>query len=61
MSQHESYLIDLNNLLKSIDQILSAVPVGKTKAEQQAREQAESAASAARATIQCMTNDYIIK
>ena len=61
MSQYESYLIDLDNLLKNIDQILSAVPVKKNKVEQLAREQAELAASAARATIQCMKNDYIIK
>ena len=40
---------------------MSMVPIGKSKRELQAREQAETAAGRARATISCMRNDYIIK
>lgn len=57
MTNREAYLDDL---LKEIDQLLSAVPIGKTKMERQAREQAEEAAGRARATISCMKRDYII-
>ncbi len=60
MTNQEAYLSDLDDLLKEIDQILSVVPIGKTKMERQAREQAEEAAGRARATINCMRNDYII-
>ena len=60
MTNQEAYLSDLDDLLKEIDQVLSVVPIGKTKMERQAREQAEEAAGRARATINCMTNDYII-
>ncbi len=60
MTNQEAYLSDLDDLLKEIDQILSAVPIGKTKMERQAREQAEEAAGRARASINCMRNDYII-
>ena len=56
----EAYLDDLDELLKEIDQLLSAVPIGKTKLEHQAREQAEDVAGRARATINCMKRDYII-
>lgn len=60
MTNKEAYQSDLNDLLKEIDHLLSAVPVGKTKVELQAREQAEAAAGRARATIGCMRNDYIV-
>ena len=60
MTNKEAYLSDLEDLLKEIDHLLSAVPIGKNKMELQAREQAEGAASRARATIGCMKNDYII-
>lgn len=60
MTNQEAYQSDLDDLLKEIDRLLSAVPVGKTKRELQAREQAEAAADRARATIGCMRNDYNI-
>lgn len=60
MTNHEAYQIDLDDLLKEIERLLSAVPVGRTKMQLQAREQAEAAAGRARATIGCMRNDYII-
>ena len=60
MTNHEAYQIDQVDLLKEIDRLLSAVPVGRTKMQLQAREQAEAAAGRARATIGCMRNDYII-
>ena len=60
MTNKEAYLSDLEDLLKEIDHLLSAVPIGKNKMELQAREQAEEADSRARATIGCMKNDYII-
>ena len=60
MTNQEAYMSDLDDLLKEIDQVLSVVPIGKTKMERQAREQAEEAAGRARATINCMRNDYII-
>lgn len=60
MTNKEAYLSDLEDLLKEIDHLLSAVPIGKNKMELQAREQAEEAASRARATIGCMKDDYII-
>ena len=60
MTNHEAYQIDLDGLLKEIDRLLSAVPVGRTKMQLQAREQAEAAAGRARATIGCIRNDYII-
>ena len=41
MTNREAYLDDLDELLKEIDQLLSAVPIGKTKLEHQSREQAE--------------------
>jgi len=56
----ESYLIDIDDLQKAIDHLLSLVPIGKTKVKIQMREQAEKTASMARATISCMRNDYII-
>ena len=61
MTNREAYLDDLDELLKEIDQLLSAVPIGKTKLEHQAREQAEDVAGRARATINCMKRDYINK
>ena len=60
MTNHEAYQIDPDDLLKEIDRLLSAVPVGRTKMQLQAREQAEAAAGTVRATIGCMRNDYII-
>lgn len=60
MTNHEAYQIDLDDLLKEIERLLSAVPVGRNKMQLQAREQAEAAAGRARATIGCMRNDYII-
>ena len=60
MSNREAYLSDLDDLRKEIDHLLSLVPVGKSKKELQTREQAEEAAGRARATINCMKNDYII-
>lgn len=60
MTNQEAYLSDLDDLLKEINQLLSAVPIGKTKMELQARERAEEAAGSARATIACMKRDYII-
>ena len=60
MTNREAYLSDLNDLRKEIDYLLSLVPVGKSKKELQAREQAEEAAGRARATIGCMRSDYSI-
>lgn len=60
MTNHEAYLSDLDDLRKEIDYLLSLVPVGKSKKELQMREQAEEASGRARATIDCMKNDYII-
>lgn len=51
---------DLDDLQKLIDSLLKMVPVGKTKHEQQVREQAENIAGDARATISCMRRDYLI-
>lgn len=60
MTNQEAYLSDLNELREEIDRLLSLVPVGKGKRELQVREQAEEVAVRARATINCMKNDYII-
>ena len=60
MTNREAYLDDLDDLLKEIDRILGAVPIGKTKLERETREQAENVAGRARATISCMKRDYII-
>ena len=60
MTNREAYLDDLDELLKEIDQLLSAVPIGKTKLEPHARDQAEDVARRASATINCMKRDYII-
>lgn len=60
MTNQEAYLSDLDELREEIDRLLSLVPVGKSKRELQIREQAEEAAGRARATINCMKNDYII-
>ena len=60
MTNQDAYQIDLDDLLIEIDNLLRAVPVGKTKQGLHAREQAEAAAGRARATIGCMRNDYII-
>ena len=60
MTNREAYMLDLDDLRKEIDYLLSMVPMGKTKKELQAREQAEAAAGRARATIGCMRNDYNI-
>lgn len=61
MTNQEAYLHDLSDLQKEIDHLLSLVPVGKSKRDLRAREDAEAAAGRARATIGCMRNDYIIK
>lgn len=61
MTNQDAYLHDLNDLQKDIDHLLSLVPVGKSKSDRRAREDAEAAAGRARATIGCMRNDYIIK
>ena len=58
MANQEAYLSDLDDLRKEIDYLLSMVPIGKSKRELQAREQAENAAG--RATISCMRNDYFV-
>ena len=60
MTNNEAYQMDLDDLLNEIDRLLSAIPVGRTKMQLQAREQAEAAAGRARATIGCMRNDYTI-
>ena len=60
MTNKEAYLSDLDDLQKLIDSLLKMVPVGKTKHEQQVREQAENIAGDARATISCMRRDYLI-
>lgn len=60
MTNQESYLNDLVELREAINALLNLVPVGKTKKELTARETAEKVASAARATIACMGNDYYI-
>lgn len=60
MTNREAYLSDLDDLRKEIDYLLSLVPAGKSKKELQVREQAEEAAGRARATINCMKNDYIV-
>lgn len=59
MTNKEAYLEDLDYLQNEIYRLLSLVPLGKSKREIQMREQAEEAASKARATISCMRNDYI--
>ena len=61
MTNQDAYLHDLSDLQKEIDHLLSLVPVGKSKRDLRAREDAEAAAGRARATIGCMRNDYIIK
>ncbi|WP_050619043.1 hypothetical protein [Intestinimonas massiliensis (ex Afouda et al. 2020)] len=61
MANQDAYLHDLSDLQKEIDHLLSLVPVGKSKRDLRAREDAEAAAGRARATIGCMRNDYIIK
>ena len=61
MTNQDAYLHDLSDLQKEIDHLLSLVPVGKSKRDLRAREDAEAAAGRARATICCMRNDYIIK
>ena len=61
MTNQDAYLHDLDDLQKEIDHLLSLVPVGKTKRDLQAQEDAEAAVGRARATIGCMRNDYIIK
>lgn len=60
VANQEAYLSDLDDLRKEIDYLLSMVPIGKSKRELQAREQAENAAGRARATISCMRNDYFV-
>lgn len=60
MTNKEAYMSDLDDLQKLIDSLLKMVPVGKTKHEQQVREQAENIAGDARATISCMRGDYLI-
>lgn len=60
MTSKDAYLNDLNDIQAEIDRLLSMVPIGGSKKVAQARKQAEAAASAARATIGCMKNDYII-
>lgn len=60
MANQEAYLSDLDDLRKEIDYLLSMVPIGKSKRELQAREEAEHAADRARATISCMRNDYFV-
>lgn len=59
MTNREAYLMDLNDLRKEIDLLLSMVPVGTAKATAAARTRAEESASRARATIGCMERDYI--
>lgn len=59
MTNKEAYLMDLNDLRKEIDLLLSMVPVGTAKATDAARTKAEESASRARATIGCMERDYI--
>ena len=61
MANQDAYLHDLSDLQKEIDHLLSLVPVGKSKRDLRAREDAEAAAGRARAAIGCMRNDYIIK
>lgn len=61
MTNREAYLSDLDDLQEVIKSLLSMVPVGKTKHENQMREQAENAAGYALATIACMRRDYIIE
>lgn len=61
MANQDAYLHDLSDLQKEIDHLLSLAPVGKSKRDLRAREDAEAAAGRARATIGCMRNDYIIK
>lgn len=60
MTNKEAYQSDLDDLLNEIDNLLSLVPIGNAKNVQKSREQAEEAASRARATIGCMRNDYIM-
>lgn len=55
MTNREAYLDDLDELLKEINQLLSAVPIGKTKLEHQSREQAEDVAGIAGAARSTMT------
>ena len=44
MTNQDAYLHDLSDLQKEIDHLLSLVPVGKSKRELRAREDAEAAA-----------------
>ena len=59
MTNKEAYISDLEDLEKAIAKLLAAVPSGKTKKEQAVKEAAERVAADARATINCMKNDYI--
>lgn len=59
MTNKEAYLIDLNDLRKEIDLLLSMIPIGTTKATAAARTKAEESAGRAYATLRCMERDYI--
>lgn len=59
MTNKEAYLMDLNDLRKEIDLLLSMVPTGARKTTAAARAKAEESASRAYATLGCMERDYI--
>lgn len=61
MTNREAYMRDLDDLQKAVDCLVGMVPAGKTRYEKQTREQAESVAGSAHATIGCMRRDYAIE
>lgn len=60
MTNAEAYLLDLKDLDTAVAGLLQAIPEGETKRAKAARDAAERLASDARATIACMTRDYIV-
>lgn len=60
MTNKQAYIEDLNDILKEMERMLNAVPMGKSKSEKQNRKQAEEAFERVQTTISCMKRDYII-
>lgn len=60
MTNAEAYLLDLKDLDTAVAGLLQAIPGGETKRAKAARAAAERLASDARATIACMTRDYVV-
>lgn len=60
MTNMEAYLSDLKELEEIITALEQLVPSGTTKRARQSKSEAARIASNARATIDCMKNDYIL-